>query len=67
MSAIDLKPYRGGWKVFEAPGVEPFYLGERAKDLALGYARHRQRSNSRPIRILDLTGKIIESIEPGGQ
>jgi len=64
MTAIDLKPHRGGWKVFEAPGVEPFFIGATAKDQALGYAKHRQRSNSRSIRILDSTGSIIESIDP---
>lgn len=63
MSAIDLKPYRGGWKVFEAPGVEPFFIGERAKEQAIDYAKHRQRSNSRPIQIFDGSGALLESIE----
>jgi hypothetical protein len=61
---IEVRPYRSGWKVFEAPGVEPFYLGDDAKEKALGYAKHRQRSNSRPIRVLDLSGNVIESIAP---
>jgi hypothetical protein len=65
--AIQVRPHRGGWKVFEAPGVEPFYLDEDAKEKAIGYAKHRQRSNSRPIRILDLTGTVIELVEPSGQ
>jgi hypothetical protein len=65
MSAIELRPFRGGWKVFEAPGVEPFYLGEDAKNKALGYAKHRQRANTRPIHIVDRSGAVLESIEPG--
>jgi hypothetical protein len=26
MTVIEIKPYRNGWKVFEAPGVEPVFL-----------------------------------------
>jgi hypothetical protein len=62
--SIDLKPHRGGWKVLGAPGVEPFFIGKHAKDQALDYAKHRQRSNTRPIRILDLTGAEMESSQP---
>jgi hypothetical protein len=62
MEAIELKPYRAGWKVFESPGIEPFFVGDRAKDQALDYAKHRQRSNSRPIRILGHAGEIVELI-----
>jgi hypothetical protein len=64
MNAIELRPYRSGWKVFEAPGVEPFYLGNDAKAQALDYAKHRQRSNARAIRILDVTGGLLETISP---
>jgi hypothetical protein len=26
MTVIEIKPHRWGWKVFEAPGVEPVFL-----------------------------------------
>jgi len=26
MTVIEIRPYRWGWKVFEAPGVEPVFL-----------------------------------------
>jgi len=26
MTIIEIKPHRNGWKVFEAPGVEPVFL-----------------------------------------
>src|SRR5947209_3064757 len=29
MKAIEVKPIRGGWKVLEAPGIEPVFPGER--------------------------------------
>jgi len=30
MTVIEIKPHRMGWKVFEAPGVEPFACARRA-------------------------------------
>jgi hypothetical protein len=27
MTLIEIKPHRWGWKVFEAPGVEPVFAG----------------------------------------
>lgn len=62
MESIDLKPFRGGWKIFEAAGVEPYFVGMNAKNQALDYAKTRQRSNSRSIRILDSAGAVIGSI-----
>jgi hypothetical protein len=38
MTVIEIKPHRWGWKVFEAPGVEPVFL---QKDQAIGYAETR--------------------------
>jgi len=26
MTVIEIRPHRNGWKVFEAPGVEPVFL-----------------------------------------
>jgi hypothetical protein len=28
MTVIEIKPHRWGWKVFEAPGVEPVFPGK---------------------------------------
>ena len=38
MTVIEIKPHRWGWKVFEAPGVEPVF---QQKDQAIGYAETR--------------------------
>jgi hypothetical protein len=35
VTLIEIRPYRWGWKVFEAPGVEPVFPG---KDHAIDYA-----------------------------
>ncbi len=37
MNVIQVRPYGGGWKVFEAPGVEPFFTEGDAKRYALNY------------------------------
>ena len=55
MTAIEIKPHRNGWKVFEAPGVEPVFL---QKDQALNYAENRASFRSGEIRILDSTGNV---------
>jgi len=55
MTVIEIRPYRNGWKVFEAPGVEPFFLEQ---DQALSYAQNRASFRSGEIRILDSTGNV---------
>jgi len=29
MAVIEVRPHAGGWKVFEAPGVEPVFLNQQ--------------------------------------
>jgi len=36
---MKIRPYRRGWQCFEAPGVEPFWTGENAKQSAIDYAK----------------------------
>ena len=36
MTLIEIRPHRNGWKVFEAPGVEPVFLREAAFGVSLG-------------------------------
>jgi hypothetical protein len=55
MTLIEIKPYRNGWKVFEAPGVEPVFPG---KGQAINYARGRASFRSGEIRILDSSGNV---------
>lgn len=59
-TVIDIKPYRGGWKVFEGPGVEPFYEDQAH---ALDYAEFRARSRRGEIRILDAAGNVTKAIQ----
>jgi hypothetical protein len=50
MTLIEIKPHRLGWKVFEAPGVEPVFLD---KDQAINYAQIRASFRSGEIRVLE--------------
>ena len=56
---IEIRPYRNGWQVYEAPGVEPVFL---EKDQAIRYAENRASFRSGEIRILDSTGGIERTI-----
>ena len=55
MTIIEVSPNKWGWRVFEAPGVEPVFLD---KDQAIGYAETRARLRTGEIRIFDSTGKV---------
>ncbi len=59
MTLIEIKPHRWGWKVFEAPGVEPVFP---EKDQAIDYAQNRASFRSGEIRILDSTGNVQRTI-----
>ena len=48
-----------GWKVFEAPGVEPVFS---EKDEAISHAQERARFRSGEIRILDSNGNIERAL-----
>ena len=59
MTVLEIKPCRRGWKVFEAPGVEPVF---ETKDQAVGYAETRACFRSGEIRVLDRNGSIERAI-----
>jgi hypothetical protein len=56
---IEIRPHYGGWKVFEAHGVEP-YFGERQH--AIDYAKGRTAQRRGEIRIVTAFGEIEEMI-----
>jgi len=55
MTIIEIRQFRNGWKVFEAPGVEPVFLEKRQ---AINYAENRAWFRSGEIRILDSSGNV---------
>jgi hypothetical protein len=55
MTVIEIRPFRNGWKVFEAPGVEPVFL---EKEQAISYASNRASFRSGEIRIVDPTANV---------
>jgi hypothetical protein len=56
---IEIKAHAWGWKVFEAPGVEPVFP---EKTQAINYAQSRASFRSGEIRILDTAGKLERTI-----
>jgi len=55
VTIIEIRPYRNGWQVYEAPGLQPLFLNqEDAIDDATGRACFR----SGEIRILDSSGNV---------
>jgi hypothetical protein len=59
MTLIEIRPHAWGWKVFEAPGVEPVFP---EKDQAIGYAETRACFRKGEIRVLDSSGKLERTI-----
>jgi hypothetical protein len=55
MTIIEIRPFRNGWKCFEAPGVEPVFLDQ---EQAIDYAKGRACFRSGEIRILDSIGNV---------
>jgi hypothetical protein len=55
MTVIEVSPHKWGWRVFEAPGVEPVFLD---KDQAIGHAETRARLRTGEIRVFDSTGNV---------
>jgi len=60
VTIIEIRPFRNGWKCFEAPGVEPVFMGQED---AIRYAQGRACFRSGEIRVLDPTG-AVERIIP---
>jgi hypothetical protein len=59
MTIIEIRPFRNGWSVFEAPGVEPVFLNQED---AISYAEGRACFRSGEIRIVDASGAFAVAI-----
>lgn len=55
VTIIEIRPFRNGWQVYEAPGVQPVFLSQ---EQAIDYATCRACFRSGEIRILDSTGSV---------
>jgi len=60
VTIIEIRPFRNGWPVHEAPGVQPVFLRQ---EQTIDYARCRACFGFGEIRILDSTnGQRHDSI-----
>jgi len=55
---IEIRPFKGGWQGYEGPGVGPYWIGESAKDDAIGYAKARAKFGRGEIRVLNHYGEV---------
>ena len=60
MTIIEVRPFRNGWQVYEAPGVQPVFL---KKEQAIDYATCLACFRTGEIRVLDSTG-MVERVIP---
>jgi hypothetical protein len=55
--------YHDGWQCFEAPGVQPYWGGEKARDAPISFARNCRTANRHgEIRVCNAAGETEESI-----
>ena len=59
MTIIEIRPFRNGWKCYEALGVEPVFLNQED---AIDYATGRACFRSGEIRVLDSSGAVTRII-----
>ena len=57
---------RNGWQCFEAPGVQPYWTGEDAKQSAIDYAKARAKFGRGEIRVLSKDGHVEDVISLQG-
>jgi hypothetical protein len=60
VTIIEVRPFRNGWQVYEASGVQPVFL---TQEQAIDYATCRACFRSGEIRIVDSRG-AVERIIP---
>jgi hypothetical protein len=58
-----IRPHRGGWQCFEAPGVQPYWVGPKAKEHAISYTLNCRTANRYgEVRVLNAAGEIVQTI-----
>jgi len=60
MTIIEIRPFRNGWQVYEAAGVQPVFLNQQD---AIDYATGRACFRSGEIRVLNSAG-VVQQIIP---
>lgn len=67
MTIIEIRPsqkFNGAWRAYEAPCVEPAFIGSEAKEKALSYALNRFGGRTGEVHVYDATGAVIEQTIP---
>ena len=64
---IEIRPHRGGWQCYEAPGVAPFFTEGDAKRSAIEYASNRMRGRRGEVRVMDAAGNLERTLTFDGR
>ena len=62
MTIFEIRPHRGGWQCFEAPGVAPYFTEGDAKQSAISYAKGRTAHRHGEIRLFNAVGELEQAI-----
>ena len=62
LTVIEIRPFRGGWQCYEAPGVGPFWTGANAKEDTIGCAKDCAKFGHGEIRVIGSAGDIEKVI-----
>ena len=62
MMIFEIRPHRGGWQCFEAPGVAPYFTEGDAKQSAISYAKGRTAHRYGEIRVFNAAGELEQTI-----
>ena len=62
VTVIEIRPFKGGWQCYEAPGVGPYWTGDTDKEDAIGYATARAKFGRGEIRVLNADSSIEQTI-----
>ena len=67
MTVFEIRPHRGGWQCFEAPGVAPYFVHPDAQQLAISYAKGRTAHRHGEIRVFNAAAEIEQVIPFDGR
>jgi hypothetical protein len=63
LDVIEIRPHRGGWQAFEAPGVQPYWIEADAKQYAITYATERMKMRRcGEVRVFNAAGELEQTI-----
>ena len=57
-SVFLIRPHRNGWQCFEAPAVQPYFVGDESQRKAIDYVKGRLAHRHGEIQVLNAASKL---------